>query len=99
MKKRIDTLDMLSSMKIVTLTRGGQVSIPAEFRRDWTSHRIMVQETDRGLLLRPVPDDPLAAALGSLAGKVKNFVSAEESMREHREEELSAEERKYGPTE
>ena len=99
MKRGVDTWDTLSGMKIVTLTRGGQVSIPAEFRREWTSNRIMVQETDRGLLLRPVPDDPLAAALGSLAGKVKNFVSAEESMREYREEELAAEERKYGPTE
>jgi bifunctional DNA-binding transcriptional regulator/antitoxin component of YhaV-PrlF toxin-antitoxin module len=99
MTKRVDTWDTLSGMKIVTLTRGGQVSIPVEFRRDWTSNRIMVQETDRGLLLRPVPDDPLSAALGSLGHKVKDFVSAEDSMREHREEELAAEERKYGRTE
>lgn len=98
MRRRVDTWDTLSGMKIVTLTRGGQVSIPAEFRREWTSNRIMVRETPNGLLLRPLPDDPLAAALGSLAGKVKNFVSAEESMREYREEELAAEERKYGPT-
>lgn len=99
MKKRIDTWDTLRGMKIVTLTRGGQVSIPAEFRRDWTSNRVMVQETDRGLLLRPVPDDPLSAALGSLRHKVKNFVSVEETMREYREEALEAEERKFGPTE
>lgn len=99
MKKRVETWDTLRGMKIVTLTRGGQVSIPAEYRRGWTSNRVMVRETPDGLLLRPLPDDPLAAALGSLAGKVKNFVSAEESMREYREEETAAEERKYGPTE
>ena len=99
MRKRVDTWDTLSGMKIVTLTRGGQVSIPAEFRRDWTSKRVMVQETERGLLLRPVPDDPLKAALGSLRHKVKNFVSVEETMREYRAEAIASEERKYGPTE
>lgn len=99
MKKTIDTWDTMRGMKIVTLTRGGQVSIPAEFRREWTSNQVMVQKTDRGLLLRPVPDDPLTAALGSLRHKVKNFVSVEETMREYREEEREVEERKYGPTE
>ena len=53
-------------MKVVTLTRGGQVSIPAEYRRGWTSNRVIVRETDEGLLLTPMPDDPIAAAAGSL---------------------------------
>ena len=99
MTKRLDAWTTLSGMKVVTLTRGGQVSIPAEFRRHWTSNRVMVQETDRGLLLRPVPDDPLKAALGSLRHKVKRKISVEDAMREYREEEIAAEERKYGPSE
>lgn len=83
----------MSFMKIVTLTRGGQVSIPAEYRRGWTSHRVMVRETRDGLLLRPVPDDPLGAAIGSL-GDIG--MASEELMRQHREEEAAIEERKYG---
>lgn len=80
-------------MKIVTLTRGGQVSIPAEYRRDWTTNRVMVKETPGGLLLRPVPDDPLAAAIGSLADI---GATSDELMREYRKEEAEIEERKYG---
>lgn len=99
MKKRVDTWDTLSGMKIVTLTRGGQVSIPAEFRRDWTSNQVMVQETERGLLLRPVPEDPLALVRGYLADKVRHRMSVEESMHEFRKEELAAEERKFGSLE
>lgn len=83
-------------MKIVTLTRGGQVSIPAEYRRGWTSNRVMVRETPDGLLLRPLPDDPIAAATGYLANKVRHRVSVEDSIREYREDEIAAEERKYG---
>lgn len=99
MKKRIDTWDTLGGMKIVTLTRGGQVSIPVEFRREWTSNQVMVQKTDRGLLLRPVPDDPLALARGYLADKARHRMSVEDSLREYREEEIAAEERKFGPLE
>lgn len=99
MRKPVDTWNTVSGMKIVTLTRGGQVSIPVEFRRDWTSNRVMVQETDRGLLLRPVPDDPLAVARGYLADKTRHRMSVEDSLREYREEEIAAEERKFGPLE
>jgi hypothetical protein len=52
-------------------TRGGQVWIPAEFRRDWVTNRVIVKQTDRGLLLRPMPPDPIAAAMGSLKGKCR----------------------------
>ena len=79
--------------EIVTLTRGGQVSIPAEYRRGWTSNRVVVRETPDGLLLRPLPADPLEAAIGSLADI---GVSSEQLMRLYREEESAIEERKYG---
>ncbi len=97
MKKRLDTWSSMTGMKIVTLTRGGQVSIPAEFRRAWTSKRVMVREVDGGVMLRPMPDDPLEAAIGSLADKVKRKVSVEDAIRMYREDEIAAEERKYGP--
>ena len=82
-------------MKIVTLTRGGQVSIPAEYRRGWTSNRVMVRETPDGLLLRPLPDDPIAAAAGSLKGLLAG-VTSDELRQQMREEEMEIEKRKWG---
>ncbi len=82
-------------MKIVTLTRGGQVSIPAEYRRGWTSNRVMVRETPDGLLIRPFPDDPIAAAAGSLKGLLAG-VTSDELRQQMREEEMEIEKRKWG---
>jgi bifunctional DNA-binding transcriptional regulator/antitoxin component of YhaV-PrlF toxin-antitoxin module len=89
----LDACDIVLTMKIMTLTRGGQVSIPAAFRRGWTTNRVMVRETPEGLLLRPVPDDPLSAAIGSLADIE---ITSEESIRQLRQEEAEIEKRKYG---
>lgn len=82
-------------MKVVTLTRGGQISIPAEYRRDWTSNRVIVRETDEGLLLTPMPADPLAAAAGSLKHLLAGR-TADEVMREYREENREIEARRSG---
>lgn len=82
-------------MKIVTLTRGGQVSIPAEYRREWTSRRVMVRKTADGLLLTPMPDDPLAAAAGSLKHLLVG-VTSDELRKQMRDEETAIEERKWG---
>lgn len=83
-------------MKVVTLTRGGQVSIPAEYRRDWTSNRVIVEVTERGLLVRPIPADPIAAASGSLAGKGRTEMTAAKAMAQVHAEERATEERKWG---
>ncbi len=97
MRHRLDTWSSVTGMKIVTLTRGGQVSIPAEFRRGWSTNRVMVRKTDEGLLLSPVTTDPIDLATGYLANTVKRKISVEDAIREYREDEIAAEERKYGP--
>ena len=48
------------------ITNGGQVSIPASVRRRWQTQRISIEDTGEALVIRPLPDDPLAAAKGSL---------------------------------
>jgi hypothetical protein len=83
-------------MRVVTLTRGGQVSIPAEYRRGWTSSRVLVEQTERGLLLRPIPDDPIAAAAGSLKDKGRPGMRAARAMAQLRSEERAIEGRKWG---
>ena len=82
-------------MKVVTLTRGGQVSIPAEYRRTWTSNRVIVRETDQGLLLTPMPEDPLAAAAGSLKHLLAGR-TADEVLGEYRDEAREIDARKWG---
>jgi len=86
---------MIVVMKVVTLTSGGQVSIPAEYRRGWTTRRVMVRETSDGLLLTPMPDDPLAAAAGSLKHRLEGITS-DELRQQVRDEETASDDRKWG---
>lgn len=49
------------------ISRGGQISIPAAVRRRWATDNVLIE--DRGgdeLVLRPLPADPIAAAIGSV---------------------------------
>jgi hypothetical protein len=44
------------------------VSIPADIRHRWGVRRVVLVEQGDALVVRPLPDDPIAAAMGSLAG-------------------------------
>jgi AbrB family looped-hinge helix DNA binding protein len=78
-------------MRLAKVTTGGQVSIPAEVRRRWGTSRVAVEDRGDHVVLRPVPDDPIAAARGALKGKT-NVTSDE--LREHaRRDERTAERR------
>jgi AbrB family looped-hinge helix DNA binding protein len=80
-------------MRIATISRGGQVSIPAEIRHRWGVRRVVIVERGNTLEIRPLPDDPIAAAMGSLAGPGP---TTDEIRAQYRAEEAEAEERKYG---
>lgn len=75
------------------MTGGGQVSVPAEIRHRWNSSRLTLEDHGDHVVLRPVPDDPIAAARGSL----KEFAtrSSAEVMAEHRAEEGELEDRRW----
>lgn len=54
-------------MKLRTrITRGGQISIPAAVRRRWATDNIVIEDGGDALVLRPLPADPIGAAIGSL---------------------------------
>jgi len=55
-------------MRTVTITTGGQVSIPAEVRHRWGTRRLILEDQGDALVLRPLPEDSIGAAIGSLAG-------------------------------
>lgn len=80
-------------MRIARISRGGQVSIPADIRHRWGVRRVVLVEQGDSLVLRPLPDDPIAALLGSLRGPGPTTDEIREQLRA---EEAEAEERKYG---
>lgn len=78
-------------MRMARISRGGQVQIPAEVRRRWGTENILIDDGGAYLRIRPIPDDPIGAAAGSLAGPGPNV---NEIIRIGREEEIDAEERR-----
>ncbi len=59
-------------MKTTTISRGGQISVPADVRRRWQTSRVEIEDRGDSIVVRPIPDDPIAAALGSLRGRGPN---------------------------
>jgi AbrB family looped-hinge helix DNA binding protein len=80
-------------MRMGRITRAGQLSVPAEIRRRWGASRILIEDRGDHIVLRPVPEDPIAAARGALKGKMRGL-SSDELRRAAREDEARAEERK-----
>ena len=80
-------------MRITRISQGGQVQIPAEIRHRWGTREVIIDDGGSFVRIRPVPDDPIEAVAGSLAGP---GLSSDELRRIGRDEELEAEERKWG---
>jgi AbrB family looped-hinge helix DNA binding protein len=58
------------SMKARTrISKGGQISIPAAIRRRWGTSTVALDDQGDRLVIEPAPDDPIAAAEGSLASE------------------------------
>jgi AbrB family looped-hinge helix DNA binding protein len=56
----------MSSM-LINITDRGQISIPSEIRHKWNVRRLLLVDEGDRIVLRPVPDDPIAAVLGKYA--------------------------------
>lgn len=55
------------TMRFLKISRGGQVSLPAAVRNRWDTSTVVIEDRGSEVLLRPAPDDPVAAAKGALA--------------------------------
>jgi AbrB family looped-hinge helix DNA binding protein len=51
---------------IAKVTTSGQVSLPASVRKRWGTSRVVLADEGDRVVVRPLPDDPIAAACGSL---------------------------------
>jgi AbrB family looped-hinge helix DNA binding protein len=58
-------------MKSTRITRGGQISIPAQIRHRWRTSTLALEDLGDRIVLRPAPDDPVAAARGALADELR----------------------------
>ncbi len=75
------------------ITRAGQVSLPAEIRHRWATSTVAIEDEGDRIVLRPVPDDPIAALLGIFADD--NPITGAEAVREARDEDVEISERKW----
>jgi bifunctional DNA-binding transcriptional regulator/antitoxin component of YhaV-PrlF toxin-antitoxin module len=57
------------------ITTGGQISLPASVRSRWGTTSVAVEDLGDYVIVRPLPDDPIAAARGALKGKLSSSAS------------------------
>ena len=57
------------------ITTAGQLSLPAEVRRRWATSTVVLEDEGDRLVVRPVPDDAVAAARGAFAERAPGFTS------------------------
>jgi len=75
-------------MKQARISRGGQISVPAAIRRRWKTDRVLVDDRGDEFVVRPLADDPIAAARGFLKPyATEKPASSEEARRQTRDEE------------
>lgn len=77
------------------ITRAGQVSIPAEVRERWGASNVLIVDEGERITLRPVPESPMEAIRGILKGKGRSDIDSTEAIRQARNEDDAASERKW----
>lgn len=81
------------SVRTVRLTRGGQVSVPAEIRHRWETSTLTLEDHGDHVVLRPSERDPITAARGALKGLTKR--TSAEMLADYRREEAEIEDRRW----
>ncbi|WP_259313417.1 AbrB/MazE/SpoVT family DNA-binding domain-containing protein [Capillimicrobium parvum] len=81
-------------MRTLKVTRGGQISVPAEIRRRWGTSTFALEDLGDRIVLSPAPDDPIAAARGALARESASSTDA--LRRAARDDEIAAGRRRAG---
>ena len=72
------------------VTANGQVSLPAELRRRWHAPAVLVIDRGDYAIMRPIPEDPIAALRGAYAGggpSLEDARAADRAVEEQREQD------------
>lgn len=75
---------------VMRVSRNGQVSIPAEARARWNAERVIVVDLGDRVVLRPLPEDPIA----DLVGKYRRGPATDAVRRRARADDAVTEDRK-----
>lgn len=81
-------------VRVLTISRGGQVSVPAVVRQRWGTSAVLAEDHGDHLVLRPAPADPVAALRGMLADEFRDLPSTDQLRAEARAEEAEADARR-----
>ena len=84
----------MAMTKRLVISRGGQVSVPATVRKRWGTRAVLAEDRGDELVLRPAPDDPIAAVRGVFAAEVKGGPTTDELRADARAEEADLERRR-----
>ena len=60
---------MAAAARVMTVSRNGQVSIPAEARARWKTRQVLVVDLGDRVVMRPVSDHPVEELRGKYAGR------------------------------
>lgn len=71
-------------MRSVKISRGGQISVPAEVRHRWNTSRVLVEDRGDSLVITPAADDVISAARGALTGAPSSDELRERARRDER---------------
>lgn len=81
---------MVAAKHVMTISRNGQVSIPAETRSRWKARRVIVVDLGDRVVMRPLADDPV----GELEGKYHGRGPGSEQARQRARRADAADERR-----
>jgi hypothetical protein len=83
----------MAMTKRLVISRGGQVSVPAAVRKRWGTRTVLAEDLGDQLVLRPAPDDPIAAVHGIFAAELSGGPTIDKLRAGARAEEAELERR------
>jgi bifunctional DNA-binding transcriptional regulator/antitoxin component of YhaV-PrlF toxin-antitoxin module len=83
----------MAMVKRLVISSGGQISVPASVRKRWGTRAVLAEDHGDQLILRPAPDDPIAAVRGIFAQEMKDGPTIDESRAAGRAEDAELEHR------
>jgi bifunctional DNA-binding transcriptional regulator/antitoxin component of YhaV-PrlF toxin-antitoxin module len=81
-------------IKRLVISAGGQISVPATVRKRWGTRTVLAEDRGEELVLRPAPDDPIAAVRGIFAREMSGGPTIDELRAAGRDEEEQLERRR-----
>jgi bifunctional DNA-binding transcriptional regulator/antitoxin component of YhaV-PrlF toxin-antitoxin module len=77
----------------LAISSGGQISVPAAVRKRWGTRTVLAEDRGDELVLRPAPDDPIAAVRGIFAEEMSGGRNVDELRAGARAEDAGLERR------